>query len=201
MGKQWIAVMSLCGVLASVASATPRLVIEQTSHDDGVATAVFLDVGDANGTFNTFSVEFTPEVGEFLNFDADGVDQGAILRPGDAASFTNVLLPAPPVVGGHSLTLLRHGNDSAEQISYSAARVGQYFNFSHPVFLNNLFLPHGVTAQTTVWLIDGEGEIFDVLAHRRVVLHPNPLPFPEPTSSALISVGLLGVLTLRRRTA
>ena len=61
--------------ISAVASATPRINIDQTRSASGDNFAFFLDTGNLDNKFNVFIIEMLPDApNSFLNYDANGAD-------------------------------------------------------------------------------------------------------------------------------
>jgi len=172
-----------------VAGATPVLTVDPAGTSPDNTYAIFLDLGDQNGQFNTFRVSIDPGTGRFEGHNPTGAEGTTALMPGDDASFTNALIPAPPLFGGLGLTVVGDSEGSDAGFAYSVTLPGAFFDISEPIFLNNVVLSG--QGQATVELFNGNGEIFSTLSA--------PIGIPEPTSFALAGLSLVSVLAVRRQ--
>jgi hypothetical protein len=170
------------------------------------ASAAFLSVSGENGNyaiylngeatvFNGVDFKVTPDSGAFQALNG-GLNAGAPRGPGDAFTYRNRAIDlAPDDIDnpgiGKGWTLINPTTTGA-MVSFAGGPLGGNIDTSTEpggrLFLANVILPAGVKGLATATLVNGSTTV----ATLSVVV-------PEPATVALVSMGLLGLVALRRR--
>jgi|GEM_PF-5313410 len=186
-------VVALVSCVGFAKAATLNVVV--TEQGASTISAVFLEGLTEADQVTALTVENLPGSSQFENYDANGVGNA-----GDAASFSNGFLAAPPAFGGKGWTVLDGSPNVAPPsgplgIAYATSNPGNFLASAEPLLLANLMLPAGTEGATTVLLLGGDGNPIDGGSLNA----PLGSAIPEPCTLALAGLGLVGVLAIRRR--
>jgi len=170
------------------------LSIEGTFVGDSVINTISLSgLTEADEiTFLSVEIRLDDDV-QFENFDADGFDGFLPRVAGDAATFTNGFLEYPEAYGGKGWIVLDQSDPS--RIFFVTGNPGGSFLTAESLLLSNVMRPWGLNGQVVVELFnaDNSGIPIDRLEETFFI--------PEPTSSLLAGMGLIGCLSMRRHKA
>lgn len=193
--KNLFLTLTFVAVACVSAQAASLSAVKSEVGDNDVYVISLTDLTAADQA-TALSIAIMPNTGvEFLNFDTDGVDGGAI-PAGVDKTFTNALLGLPVAFGGRGWTIIDGSPEvpppsGPNGIGYAASTPGAFMTADN-LFLNNVTLPRGGAGLALVTIIGGDG---------------NPLPggnlsavlgIPEPGTMAMAGLSLIG-LAFRRR--